>query len=177
VKVQLRLLIATSAAAAAVMLTAAVVLLPIRSSIEPPLGLAFWVALTLVASALPVRLPAGTQVSVGVAPLMASVILGGPAAAGLVGLLGTFDARELKGRIPWYGTVSNHANIVIPAVIAGLTYDVVAFGLSGVGMTNPEPAHPLRSFLALSAAGIAHFTINAILAGLVVLGLSRREFR
>ena len=27
--------------------------------------------------------------------------------------------REIRGRIPWYGTLANHAGLVIPAILAG----------------------------------------------------------
>src|SRR4029078_1451445 len=42
-------------------------------------GIAFWTAVTLVASALPVRVSDGVQVAVSTAPLMAAAVLGGPA--------------------------------------------------------------------------------------------------
>ena len=75
---------------------------------------------TLVASALPVQMPRGTLFAVSIAPIMAATILGGPAAGAWVALIGTTEVRELRGRIPWYGTLANHAGIVLPAVAAGL---------------------------------------------------------
>ncbi len=159
------------------MLAAAVFFFPVRSGLEPPLGVAFWVAMTLIASALPVRLPAGTQVSVGVAPLMATVVLGGPAAAGIVSLLGTFDSRELRGRIPWYGTLSNHVNIVIPAILAGVTFDLAAFGFTGLGVADAALPHALRTFAALAAAGVVHFAANALLAATVLSARSGAPFK
>jgi putative nucleotidyltransferase with HDIG domain len=50
---------------------------------------------------------------------MGSLFLGGPAVAGWVAAIGTTEVRELRGRIPWYGTLANHAALVLPAVIAG----------------------------------------------------------
>ena len=58
--------------------------------------------------------------NVSTSTVMAATILGGPAAGAWVGLLGTTEVRELRGRIPWYGTLANHAGIMIPAVAAGL---------------------------------------------------------
>src|SRR5262245_54720876 len=72
-------------------------------------GLAFWIVLTLFAGALPVRMPRGTLVSVAIAPILAAMTLGGPVAAGWVALIGTTELRELRGRVPWYGTAANHA--------------------------------------------------------------------
>src|SRR5690349_10373136 len=46
------------------------------------LGVLFWTTLTLVASALPVRLPRGTQQGVALAPVIAALTLGGPAVGG-----------------------------------------------------------------------------------------------
>src|SRR6185312_2111260 len=83
-------------------------------------GLVFWVALTLFAGALPVRMPRGTMVSVAMAPIVAAMALGGPVAAGWVALIGTTEIREIRGRIPWYGTASNHAGILAPALVGSL---------------------------------------------------------
>ena len=37
---------------------------------------------------------------------------------------GDVGIREVRGHIPWYGTLYNHASLVIAAVLAGLAYDV-----------------------------------------------------
>jgi len=87
------------------------------------LGLAFWTVLTMFAGALPVRMPRGSLVSVATAPIVAAMALGGPVAVGWVALIGTTELRELRGRIPWYGTAANHAGVVLPAVVGGLVAD------------------------------------------------------
>ena len=52
------------------------------SALVPPtpseivLGLTFWTVVTLIASALPVRLPLGTQQAVAMAPVLAAITLG-----------------------------------------------------------------------------------------------------
>src|ERR1035441_307154 len=84
------------------------------------IGLAFWIAVTLVASGLPVRFSGGAIVAVSTAPILAAMGLGGPAAAGWLALLGSTELRELRGEIPWFGSLSNHAGIVLPAVTAGV---------------------------------------------------------
>jgi hypothetical protein len=63
-------------------------------------GIIFWIGLTLIASALPVRLPQGSQQMVSMAPIVAAMALGGPAVAGWVAAIGTTEVRELRGRIP-----------------------------------------------------------------------------
>src|SRR5215210_4710246 len=90
---------------------------PGTSRIDLLAGLGFWVAVALFASALPVRMPGGLLIAVSIAPVMAAASLGGPAAAAWVAFLGTTEFRELRGRVPWYGTLANHAAIVVPVVI------------------------------------------------------------
>src|SRR6185436_20916807 len=92
------------------------------SQAQVALGIGYWVLLTLVTSALPVRLPLGTHQAVSMAPIVASMVLGGPAVAGWVAALGTTEVREIRGRIPWYGTLINHAGTTLPAVVAGTLY-------------------------------------------------------
>lgn len=87
-------------------------------------GLAFWCLLALGASALPVRMPRGTHFSVNTAPVIAATILGGPTAGAWVSLIGVTEMREVKGRIPWYGTAANHAGFVLPAAAAGLVMEL-----------------------------------------------------
>ena len=87
---------------------------PSSTAVETWAGLIFWTIVTFVASALPVRLGDGVQVVVSTAPLMAAAVLGGPTAAAWVALIGSTDSRELRGRVAWYGTLANHAAIVLP---------------------------------------------------------------
>jgi hypothetical protein len=100
VSIRLRVFVASTIAAAALLLAAAIAFVPVNPAIGGVAGLAFWVALALIASALPVRLPAGTTISVGFAPLLSAMILGGPTAAAVVALFGTFDSREVRRQIP-----------------------------------------------------------------------------
>jgi putative nucleotidyltransferase with HDIG domain len=90
--------------------------------IEKLAGIAFWTVVTLFASALPVRLTDGVQVAVSLAPLMAATALGGPTAGALVALLGTTDTREVRGKVVWYGTLTNHAAIVLPVILGGMVF-------------------------------------------------------
>src|SRR5262249_10628672 len=88
------------------------------------LGLAFWTFLSLVGPVLLVQLRRGNQAAVAIAPIMAALFLGGPAAGAWVAAIGTIELREIRGRIPWYGTLANHAGLVLPAVAAGLVLEV-----------------------------------------------------
>ena len=67
------------------------------SGVEIALGVLFWTALTLVTSALPVKLPLGSHQAVAMAPVVAAMTLGGPAVAGWVAAIGTTELREVRG--------------------------------------------------------------------------------
>jgi putative nucleotidyltransferase with HDIG domain len=138
------------------------------SALETWAGVAFWSVLTVLASALPVRMPRGTMVAVSVAPILAAINLGGPAVGAWVAALGTTEWREIRGRIPWYGTLANHAGLTLPAVAAGL-------------VTMYAPVHSLGEvgdFAASIIGAGVFFLLNATLTALLLrlrTGQSYRE--
>jgi putative nucleotidyltransferase with HDIG domain len=156
-----RLILAT-VAAAILLIAAAFFLFPIRREIGGPLGLAYWTIALLAASAMPVRLPRGVVVSVGAAPILAAMLLGGPAAAALVTLVGTTDERELRGQVPWYGTLYNHATIAGAVAAAGILYELMRPAIAGIG--------PPAEFVAALIASAAFIFLNwgAALAAVAV---------
>jgi putative nucleotidyltransferase with HDIG domain len=164
---RLKLYIIGVVATSAFALVATTLLIPLNPAIGPgfgvygPLvGVFFWIVMTLVASALPVRMPRGATWTVSTATVMAATILGGPTAAAWVGALGPTEIREVRGRIPWYGTLANHAGITLPAVVAG----VVFTSLTG---TSPTLTDPLVFVVAMVAATL-FLAINAMLTALLV---------
>ena len=169
----LKLYIASVVAVGAVALAAAtLVFLPqpeiaIRIASAPParptdleflLGVAFWTILTLIGSAFPVQLPRGTHQAVAIAPIMASIFLGGPAVGGWVAAIGTTEMRELRGRIPWYGTLANHAGLVVPAVIAGALREGLLLVWGG----------PAAEFVTAMIAAAVFMSLNLLLASLLL---------
>jgi len=97
---------------------------PKDSPVAITAGLLFWIVITILTSALSVKMPRGILVAVSTAPIIAAMNLGGPAAAGIVALIGTTEWREVRGRIPWYGSLANHAGLALPAIAGGvLTYE------------------------------------------------------
>lgn len=146
--------------------------LPIDGSqgpIDVAAGIAFWTVVTLLASALPIQLNSGVQVAVSTAPLMAATLLGGPTAGAIVAALGTFDIREVRGRVAWYGTLANHAAIVLPVITAG----VIITSLRGWA---PGPVWELVAAL---VGTLFYFVLNLGLVSLIVVfrgGHSMREF-
>ena len=138
------------------------------SALDFAAGISVWIVATLILSALPVRLPDGIQVAVSTAPLVAAAVLGGPIAAGIVALVGTTEARELRGRVTWYGTLSNHAVIVIP-LIAG---SIVIEGLRNLGGGG------LALELGATMIGaLVYFFLNLALVSLVIGARDGRPFR
>jgi putative nucleotidyltransferase with HDIG domain len=135
--------------------------------VEVLLGLAFWTALTLFAGALPVRMPRGTMVSVAMAPIVGAMALGGAVAAGWVALIGTTEVREVRGRIPWYGTAANHAGVVLPAVLGGLVADAI----------RGSSTAALDSFVAVMVGAAVIFTLNLVLTSIVVALRSNQSVR
>ena len=151
----LRLLIASVTAASVAALAAAIALYPIGADFQGFEGFVFWTGLTLLASALPVKFPRGNLISVNTAPILASMVLGGPAAAGIVAAIGTTEWRELRGRVPWYGTVYNHAALAGPAVAGAVLYEL---------LVRAAPADINVGFaelMATSIAGLAFFALNS----------------
>ena len=69
------------------------------------LGIAFWTGLTLIASALPVRLPYGHAAGCRDGARSRAITLGGPAVGGWCPALGSTMVREIRGRslgtAPW----------------------------------------------------------------------------
>lgn len=155
------------------MLAAAVFFFPLREDMGGPWGVAFWVAMTLLASALPVQLPRGTLVSVSFAPLMASMVLGGPAAAGLIALLGTTEWREIRGRVPWYGTLQNHCVLVVAGVSGGLIYELLRGSFSS---TSPLLTGVV-GFGGLLVASAVYYAVNSSLTVAVVSMRSKTPYR
>ena len=124
------------------------------TTFEIVLGVAFWTMLALVGSALPVQLPRGTQQAVAIAPIMGSIFLGGPAVAVWVAAIGTIEVRELRGRIPWYGTLANHAGLVVPAFVGGVVFELLA----------PFAVGAIASFVLAMVSAAAFLLLNLALA-------------
>ena len=122
------------------------------------LGLAFWIGITVVASALPVRFSDGVLMSVSAAPILAAMNLGGPAAAGWVALLGSTELRELRRDIPWFGSLANHAGLVLPAVIAGFALRTIV----------PSSGDPVADLFGTAVAAGVYFAMNFVFASSIL---------
>ena len=130
----------------------------VASAVETVAGLAFWTLISFVASTAAVKITSGVQVAVSTAPIMAAAVLGGPAAAGLVAVLGSTDMREVRGRVVWYGTLANHAAIVLPAIVGGLV--IRAFPTDG--------QHAALELASTLLGTFTYFVFNLVLVSLIV---------
>jgi diguanylate cyclase (GGDEF)-like protein len=167
-------------AAALVALVAIVALFPLDPAIAPPfaigkldpaiVGLLIWVAVGLATSARSVSSDGGATVLYGVAPIVGAWALGGPAAGVWVALLGTFELRELRGAIPWYGVVANHAVMVLAAAAGG----VATLGLRHVLGSEPGSATDL---VAVGAGAVLFWSLSVVLAVLTVWARNGRTPR
>ncbi|TMF81343.1 MAG: HD-GYP domain-containing protein [Chloroflexi bacterium] len=147
---------------AAVIGAAGVIL--IKLSAPPPFdfnlgSFAFWCLVTLVASVLPVRLPGDVLATLSTGPLIAAVFdpnLANPFAACWVALIGTFELRDIRRQIPWYGTLFNRANFVLSTFAASLTLTV----------TQPWVRHgdAWGTFAQIVLVGLAFALVNNFLS-------------
>lgn len=150
----LKALIVCVAVASAIALATALLLFPIPPSFGY-IGVGFWIVATLALSASPIRLPRGSKASVSGSAIIAAGVLGGPAAAGIVALVGTTERRELRGEVPWYGTIYNHAIVVLPAIGAAVAFKVLAVP----GDFEADP----RSLAAVLVGGAVYYSANTFL--------------
>ena len=133
-------------------------------------GIAFWTLVTLVASAVPVRLPRGSHQAVSLAPVVAAMSLGGPAVAGWVAAIGTTEMRELRGTIPWYGSLANHAGATLPAIAGG----IVQFSILKVAGASGEWAL-VANFVGTIVGATVVFGLNVVIAaGVLALRTGQR---
>jgi len=106
-----------------VVVAASGLLVLVRVSVPLPdnlnLGpLFFWIVITLIAASLPVSLPGGVTATITTAPVLAAIFdptLPQPFAACWTAFLGTFESRDFRRELPWYGTIYNRANWVLSA--------------------------------------------------------------
>ncbi|HEX7490497.1 MAG TPA: HD-GYP domain-containing protein [Candidatus Limnocylindrales bacterium] len=161
---RLKALIAIVALASGALFVSAIYSCQIGSAIEVKgmpqgilLGVLFWIGLTMIGSSLAVRMPKGSVVDVGFAPIVAAISLGGPIVGALVALVGTTQSRELRHRVPWYGVVANHSAMTAQVIISA--YALSLFRLSSVLVVD---------FIATVLAACVLFTLNILITAAFV---------
>ena len=94
------------------------------------------------------------------APIVAAMALGGPAVGGWVAAIGTTEMRELRGRIPWYGTLANHAGAALPAIVGGIVY----VGLLSSSSSQSATRASRSTSSPRSLAAVVLFVLNTVIA-------------
>ncbi|PYO75656.1 MAG: hypothetical protein DMD63_16350, partial [Gemmatimonadetes bacterium] len=120
--------------------------------------LGFWTVITLIAAALPVRLPGGVHATITTAPVLAALFdtgLGNPFGVCWVAFVGTFEPRDLRREPKWYGTLFNRADWIISSYAAWLVLTVTRSVL-----TSGEPFAMLLQIVA--AGGIFAIVNNTL---------------
>ncbi|MEX2047389.1 MAG: HD-GYP domain-containing protein [Chloroflexota bacterium] len=111
--------------------------------------------MTLVAAALPVRLPGGVHATITTAPLLAAMFdpgMSNPFGVCWVAFIGTFEPRDLRGEPKWYGTLFNKADFVVSA-FAGWTVLTLMAPLV-------RPSDPFSVIAQIVAVGGAFAIVN-----------------
>jgi len=137
-------------------------------------GLLFWIGVTLLAGFVPIKLSQGTVIAPISAPILAALMLGGPAAAAVVAFAGAFDRRELKGEVAWYGTLYNHSVLALSIIIAGVVFDgatsliALFLGPLETSLINPAVVDLALSLFCLLLAGGVDYSVNSYLTSMIV---------
>ena len=165
----LGILIAVSAAVAGALTLAVTVVFPLQAKIAVPfslagldpefVGLLFWIGVCLLTSSRGSLEEGRVSMSLGLGPAIAAAYLGGPAAAAWVAIVGTTELREIRGDVPWYGVLGNHAALTIAFTAMGL----VMWVLRAVAASGPE-----LDLAVVFLATTVGFSINMALASLTV---------
>ncbi len=123
--------------------------------------LGFWTAITLIAAALPVRMPGGVHATITTAPVLAALFdtgLANPFGVCWVAFIGTFEPRDLRGEPKWYGTLFNRADWVISSYAAWLVLLVTRSAVSG----GEAPAMVLQIVAAGGVFAIVNNTLGLL---------------
>lgn len=149
---------------------------PVRSEIDPRLpgtavsgptgGLLLWIMFGFLGSLRVLRAPGGAGFLTFHLPFIgAAMVLGGPTAGAWVAFLSTLERRELEQQ-PWYGTLANHAVMVIGAVVGGLVTQLISATLAAP--TSPGPA-------SLVATVIGTFVLAGITTAMAAITVMLRD--
>ena len=146
----------------AVLVAGTVVLIKVSAPLPPGIDIGrifFWVAVTFMLAALPVRLPGGIVAHTTTAPLIAALFDSGlpnPFALCWVAFLGTLELRDVRREVPLWGTLYNRFDYVLSSFAAWL-----ALRLTDGAVIADEPLGIVAQIL---VAGLAFSFVNLLLA-------------
>ena len=166
---RLKVLVTAVVAASSIALVAAFFVYPLTTEWSSVL---FWVVAAIAASAGG-SCHEAPRSSVSSSPILAAAFLFGPFVAGVVGALGSTEWRELRGRVPWYGTLYNHAALTLPAIAAGVVFHWMATSLLGESDFVASPG----TLVAALVAGVVYLAVNSVLTSVAVAFRDGLAFR
>jgi diguanylate cyclase (GGDEF)-like protein len=172
---QLSIFAAAEGLAALVALVAVSVLVPLRPAVAIPIpgvsddvarfvGAGFWVIFGLLGGLRAGSRPGGSVLTFSMPFNVAGTVLGGPIVGAWMGLISEYEPRERT--LPWYGVVSNHANVILSAIAAGL------IGSAAVDTFGPLVGS--TGLIVLGGVVLTAFVFTTLNATLVVPILSYR---
>jgi HD-GYP domain-containing protein (c-di-GMP phosphodiesterase class II) len=121
--------------------------------------IAFWVAVTFMLAALPVRLPGGIVAHTTTAPLIAALFDSGlpnPFALCWIAFIGTLELRDVRREVPLWGTLYNRFDYVLSAYAAWLSLRLTE--------RTVVPDEPFGVVVQILIAGLAFSFVNLLLA-------------
>ena len=155
----------------------------LRPELGGIVGLLFWIAVTSLAGFAPIKLSQGTNIAPTGAPILAALMLGGPGAAALVAFFGTFDKRELRGEVAWYGTLFNHSAIALSVLLASIFLDGATIAIStfigplSTSLANPALIDLTLSLASLVIAGVVYNLSSDYLASMIIAIRANKPIR
>ena len=121
-------------------------------------GIAFWIAINLVAARFRSRSLTALRLTSATPRRLRRCSSADQRSADGSRCSGTTEVRELRGEVPWYGILTNHACIVIPAIVAGVVFEALPFADAG-----------FLAFLGQAMiAGAVFYGINCSCVGILV---------
>ncbi len=120
---------------------------PLRSTIAisspliPPgygvaAGLCFWILLTVVTDALPIRFPDGENYSVGGSPSIAAMVLGGPIAVCVLALVRELELGEFRGEKPMHYLLANRTMLQVSSILGAMVATLILGQSTDVGRST-----------------------------------------
>src|SRR6266540_631186 len=139
-----------------------------RSVAEHAAILAPWTLLVSVADLLAIEFWQGVYLGLSLPLLLAAAFLFGPAASGLMALVGSFEPRELKRQVSLPGALFNHGQVCLSVIAAAYVFQVI-----GVRVSEwPLVAAP--ALLSLLADAVVNLTL-VVFGSSLRLGVSRKQ--
>lgn len=117
--------------------------------------LLLWGLLAAVTSLVPLSLEGGPALSMDLPVLLAAGFVHGPAFAGLVGLVGCIDIREVRRQVSLPRALCNRSQIALSAMVAAVVFHSLHARLGS------WPGAALAGLLALGADCVVNYTLVA----------------